>query len=776
MAQGTISKFFSDRGFGFIRPATGGQDVWFHITVVQGATASDLMIGAKVDYETEVARDGRTRAKSVRLVATGRAVASAGQSTSQPERTGAYRFLNPYNFVRPLEARNRKASPSLGKSEPPPHDRYLGWTGRIKCKLTATTPLFVSDSHSVREEIVSGKAHRHYRFFQNPDGNVVIPATTLRGPIRSVFEAATNSCFAHFADRKRLSYHLPPGDALRLVPGRVREIKQDGEPSQWELDLLPGTTPISPDYRPSGPQYAAWIHVYKPLWASQTVPKAPETPYARRAKLSLDGWHHKDQCWAVVEPVQHPLRRFEFWNVVALAKSEKELPPHTGEQRVFEGYLCLNNQNIENKHDERFFFRLPTNKTGSQPLDLTQEVRDRYNELIEDYRERHRDAAAKRKHPEEAEGKEPAYSRFILAPESAAKLSNGDLVYALVGGSGNELEVKDIVPVSVPRLGYRHTIGDLLTPGVSVKCSHYDHLCPACRVFGWVGEEEEAAADTKTKLLAYAGRVRFSQAQRVAGPAAFDATLAILSSPKPTTTRFYLTPKKGKPQGAQGLDDARVDYDSGMQRLRGRKFYRHQGSRISAAEYSSVGGKQTDQNRTVHGVQKEGTVFEFSVDFENLNDVELGALLWSLEMEGWHHRLGFGKPLGFGSATIEVVGLEIMTPTVRYAGLAAGWTDALDRKARWVEGFKTAMAERYGEKFESLANVRDLRALLADAPPLPVHYPRPAEKPLPDGKNFEWFVGNKRSGRDAGPRLLLALADEDVEGLPLIDKYGDVER
>lgn len=699
------------------------------------------------------------------------------QPPTQPQRReGSYRFLNPYNFVRPLEVRNPNQVPLLGRCAPPPHDRYVGITGRIECRLTAVTPLFVSDSEGIDEEPVGEKIHRHYRFFRDPDGNVAIPGTSLRGPIRSIFEAVTNSCFANFGGDKRLSYHLPPGDALRLVPARVRKVS-DG---RWELDLLPGTTPVNPDQRPSGPQYAAWVHIYKPLWASQTAAKVPSSPYAARQKLSLAGWEHGTPCQAIVESVQHPLRRFEFWNVVALAQVGQPLPKPKGDQRVVNGFLCVTNQNIENKHDERLFFSTQQLK----PLELPGDVRKRYEELIADYQERHSDDAHKRKQPAQPQGKEPALSRFILerTGRKEGKLVDGDLVYAMLERKAHGFSVRFIVPVSVPRVGYDRAIGELLYPDDLCKCEQYASLCPACRTFGWIwgGEDRDAPRPPITERTAYTGRVRFSHAflSTETNAGTMDSiTIAILSTPKPTTTRFYLRPKNGKPQ--DHLADHQVDYDATGQIIRGRKVYRHHGDRLNSQEYQSVNSSKSDQNRTLHGIQKPGSVFKFTVDFENLSDIELGALLWSLEMEGWHHRLGLGKSLGFGSATIEVAKVQILSPSARYAALSEetdGWTDRTDNRQSWVATFKQAMQARYGAAFEQLANVRDMRALLASSPPLPVHYPRPTLRPQAEGKQYEWFVGNKRSGQDAGPRLALHLADEDRDGLPLIDKYGDQQR
>jgi hypothetical protein len=82
------------------------------------------------------------------------------------------------------------------------------------------------------------------------------------------------------------------------------------------------------------------------------------------------------------------------------------------------------------------------------------------------------------------------------------------------------------------------------------------------------------------------------------------------------------------------------------------------------------------------------------------------------------------------------------------------------------------MAEKYQKSFDQLANVIDLKALLADTPSLPVHYPRTTPQPQSEGKNFEWFIGNNKAGRNGGPRLTLKPAREAQSGLPLLDKRG----
>jgi cold shock protein len=49
MAEGSIKKL-TDKGFGFIKTANGGKDLFFHSKNVQGATFDELHEGQQVTY------------------------------------------------------------------------------------------------------------------------------------------------------------------------------------------------------------------------------------------------------------------------------------------------------------------------------------------------------------------------------------------------------------------------------------------------------------------------------------------------------------------------------------------------------------------------------------------------------------------------------------------------------------------------------------------------------------------------------------------------------
>jgi cold shock protein len=51
MATGTVKWFNSEKGYGFITPADGGNDLFVHFSEIQGDGYKSLEEGANVQYE-----------------------------------------------------------------------------------------------------------------------------------------------------------------------------------------------------------------------------------------------------------------------------------------------------------------------------------------------------------------------------------------------------------------------------------------------------------------------------------------------------------------------------------------------------------------------------------------------------------------------------------------------------------------------------------------------------------------------------------------------------
>ena len=65
MAQGTVKWFNAQKGFGFIQPDGGGNDVFVHISAVEAAGLRGLNEGQKVSYDI-VTEKGRSAAGNLK--------------------------------------------------------------------------------------------------------------------------------------------------------------------------------------------------------------------------------------------------------------------------------------------------------------------------------------------------------------------------------------------------------------------------------------------------------------------------------------------------------------------------------------------------------------------------------------------------------------------------------------------------------------------------------------------------------------------------------------
>jgi cold shock protein len=68
MATGIVKWFNGQKGFGFIQPDDGGNDVFVHISAVERAGLSGLAEGQKISYEIKVdSRRGKSSAENLRV-------------------------------------------------------------------------------------------------------------------------------------------------------------------------------------------------------------------------------------------------------------------------------------------------------------------------------------------------------------------------------------------------------------------------------------------------------------------------------------------------------------------------------------------------------------------------------------------------------------------------------------------------------------------------------------------------------------------------------------
>ena len=167
------------------------------------------------------------------------------------------------------------------------------------------------------------------------------------------------------------------------------------------------------------------------------------------------------------------------------------------------------------------------------------------------------------------------------------------------------------------------------------KCKT-DNLCITCRMFG---------AMHSSDMLSL-GHVSFNDAVEVS-ICEHEAVYTIaLMGPKPRHEAFYLDPEQG---------------------IAGRKYYFHQPRGIPEAPQT-----KTRYNEHIIPVDT-GSQFEFSLQFTNLETLELQTLLYTLVLEqNMRHKIGYAKPAGFGSVCFDITKLTLIDYASRYVANQGG--------------------------------------------------------------------------------------------------------
>jgi CRISPR-associated protein (TIGR03986 family) len=727
----------------------------------------------------------------------------------QPQRQSTERrqelqpaFHNPYNFV-PAPPRDRVTG-ELGDAEPVGHHCYCPdrFSGVIRVRLTLATPLLLPDSARADEyeedESVLGikKGHKSFPVRLDAEGKPYIPPTSIKGMLRSAYEAVTNSRLAVFVGHEdRLADRMPARDGLALVPARI--LDRNGIE---QIELLPGNSDMSGSGKPvrGDPMYAAWL----PRYHQQTGEIAPFAVRYPGSSLPEHGDHVEVWLELWERGGNHP---FDYWTVRKCVRAGDTLgtQPTPGQPRGSHrpvqgvqmirtfGYVCITNRNIDRKHDERVFFT-----TRNQPVlaPLTDELREQWCELITNYQAIHEEERRADMIGPPALNNS-VWSRQVVGGANARQLTAGTLLYA----GFRDGETTALYPVMISRRLFESSplgrLPESLHPARSLS-----QLSPADRVFGWLNQRGKGA---------YRGNVRFEPVKCETENAIEDfgspgLPLAILGQPKPQQARFYVAATINGEAQDNGLPKEQAGYCPGKG-LRGRKVYPHHRS-LPAEHWTDAttdrthqpfsghfqeyrrpqlnGQDQRDnQNRSNQGWVKPDTVFTFDLHVTNLSSVELGALLWLLSLPDNHfHRLGGGKPLGFGSVRLEI------DPLATHLHDGNGWKqvystldDVTPKKVvreAWIEEFKQAVRICYGSmgSFENVPFIAAwLRMATGHPDTLPVHYPRARQEgqadpvpPHPEGQAYEWFVANDRTGRDGGPQVSLPDLAADA-GLPMLD-------
>ncbi|MEW6754543.1 MAG: TIGR03986 family CRISPR-associated RAMP protein [Candidatus Latescibacterota bacterium] len=529
----------------------------------------------------------------------------------------------PYNFV-PLPEQIHKGEkvPDASRFHA---KRHTGW---FQVDYEALTPIYARAAWPVQglptpvEEVGPADRRQSADFFhQDSNRTPVLPGSSLRGMIRSVFEIMTCSRLEFFSDRRLFyrsfaassslrgwrDYYNQAFDVARLVAGVIDDI--DGE---WVLKVA-------------------------------YVCTSAATPASRRGFVAV--------------PVSAPglpriAARYQFIaGAVSLGTTDVSLLRGTHQFEVLcgtwaprvpgaqSGWLIVPGPDVQPRHYYQFVLDPASGPCSAYriPADV---VRDylTWGDL--------------------AHGR-----RFGSSGRAPRKLGPGQPAFALVDGG----EVQVIGANMMMPLRYQQSIRNVVDRSGPAPSSDPDM---AQAVFGYV---PSPSADAATAIK---GRV-FVEDARTAAPAPWLAsepadtgvrTPAVLSSPKPTSFQTYLVQDDG---GERYHWDTR---DSGqpVSRVRGFKRYWHRSPDAARAclrpESPEPGDTQSTRIRPV----REGVRFTGRIRFENLSDGELGALYAAIRLpDGLAHKFGMGKSLGLGSLRVTVTSIALMDPRTRYTSLTA---------------------------------------------------------------------------------------------------------
>lgn len=750
-------------------------------------------------------------------------------------------FHNPYNFV-PAPPRDSTTLQGTGLEDAPPagHDRYQPglWSGRIVVRMTIETPLLLPDAARVKEE----GGHKTFPVRTGPGDAPRVHPAGVKGMLRSAFEAATNSRFGVFRGHEdRLARRMESNEGKNLVPAMVvgecasiqllpgfTELGSDGSPQGWPQVMFAAWLPqycadpvrCPQTHRPpvSGQKVVAELQLHE-HWIAERDP-----PYK---------WKNNFNVWRVVKLYcdgETPTPLPESGGAPSVLPPQRRKGKFTRPKpgcwrKLVTGRVLITNRNINNKHDERVFFISDDHKQRAEAIvPLSDEEKKKlsssWDELIRNYQDAHekKDVWGRKEDglsaaPEDYLGGKPgdtAWSPHIYmngkprkdngeAQKDASKLVNGTLCYAKVKKVGTKFQVERLYPVAISRELYECSPEILLAGTNLLPATSRDDLSPADRVFGWTNTNGHGAHRGQLRVgpVNCESTLPADAIQRFGGSEAAgwaSLPLAILGQPKPQQGRFYVAEdQSGKAQGA-GKDKKSSGYQAGRG-LRGRKVYPHHaqlppgywephGAPLPAGrfrEYLAVDGKRSNQNRSVEGWVKPKTDFTFPIDVVNLSGIEAGALLWLLSLDKDHfHRLGGGKPLGFGSVRLEVESLDLRDGAAweaHYASLieddGRGMRIDRDGAGPMLDSFRDAVRRAYGSAAQAFEEVPFIAAFLRAARGFddgqPTHYPRVRVQGQadtgPQGELYKWFVENE--GRQ-GQKLPLP----DLAGgkpLPLIE-------
>lgn len=498
----------------------------------------------------------------------------------------------PYNFT-PL---NEKVFyPSWAKEIS--HDIPFrdGESGELELSITAHSPIFIANSKKDREE----KETR----FCNIGGKFFIPATSIKGTIRSVLEIISFSKLRDFDDSTYAVRDFTDSENFYM--------KQMREPTYCGWLYKKGDDFFIQDCGIPG------------RISQKEIDKIYNIEFSKEFR---DGYFenknkNKELKTAKYKYEDSPLKGKNLVNKFThLKKSNSRdiyIQDNSGEVGtiVFTGQPSArkeakNPKDSSGKIYEFIFFE----KTGKEILVSQKMMKDFKFAYFDDRK------------TEPKESIDWAYWKAKL--EKAGKVP----VFFQLDDDG---ELLHFGLAYMYKIIYKHSI----SAGILQNTKNSLDLTQA--IFGYTDK------DTKEALK---GRVYFSHFPALGNPKELDPRAEILGTPRASYYPNYIKQPGGKLKLKSYMDD---EFE-----IAGRKRYPvHKGGEVSTKNQE----KSSENVKSFFTPLDKGTKFSGKVKFHNLKKAEIGALISAITFhntKNTFHNLGFAKPYGYGKCIIEITNLS----------------------------------------------------------------------------------------------------------------------
>lgn len=235
-------------------------------------------------------------------------------------------------------------------------------------------------------------------------------------------------------------------------------------------------------------------------------------------------------------------------------------------------------------------------------------------------------------------------------------------------------------------------------------------LSPVRRLFGYTGDNEGSKgigtgdhAQLMGRVFVNAGLEVVGESERVEDRFLKPTFLKELGMPRPSAVEHYLKqPYHPRPRPSDNATlvtygDA-AGYDTPGE-LAGRKFYLDRNDAYSGTpwEDNSTTNRQNERSTLALEASKPGRKFRFTIRFRDLDAAELAAVLVALcpdqfkgviggtHRDGYCSKLGYARPLGWGSVRIEAKQLLLLdetgeVPTLKPEADLVAWVTNNHRK------------------------------------------------------------------------------------------------